>query len=270
MASELFDRRWAITVGKPGATGKKWTGIDCSFKVTKTASSTPNCVELTVYNLSKASRSLFEQRKTALLIEAGYDGRLVKIASGEIIRAAQSHEGPEWETKVTAHDGSTAYGTVCNEVLGPGTTEDAAVKAVAKAMGVDIKSIKGLDGKGKFSHGRILSGPARFALDRLCRTRNLRWSIQDGALLVYPIGGSIGGTAALLSPETGLIGSPEKTDKGYKIISLMQGQITPGMPVKVKARDVSGLFVCETVIHTGDTMGSDWYTEINAVKVSNG
>lgn len=266
--SDLFDRRWAITVGTPGANGKKWTEIDCRFRVKKTAASTPNDVDLTIYNLSAASRALFEKKKTALIIEAGYEGRLVKICSGEILRATHAQTGVDWETAVVAADGETAYGAVVHESLAPNTTEEEAIRAIAKKLGLSIKAIKGLDGKNKFGNGRALSGPARLQLDAICRTRRLRWSIQDGALIVFPIGGSIGGEAVLLSPETGMIGSPEKTDKGYKVRSLLQGQIHPGMTIQIKARDIKGTFLAEQVEHSGDTAGQDWYTDIVCVKVA--
>lgn len=268
MASSLFDRRWRITVGQPGLNGKQWTEIDCRFRVTKTASSTPNQVDLTVYNLTAASRALFEKRKTALIIEAGYGSNVVKIASGEILRAGSQLVDADWETTVEAADGMTAYGTVIQETLAPNTTEESAIRAIAKKLGIPVKSISGLDGNQRFANGRVISGPARFALDAICRTRRLRWSIQDGSLVVFPIGSTAGGTAVLLSPETGLIGSPEKTDKGWKARSLLQGQITPGKPVQLKARNVTGLFLAEQVEHSGDTAGNDWFTDLVLVKVT--
>jgi hypothetical protein len=269
--SDLYRRAWRITVGTPGANGKQWTDIDCRFSVKKTASSTPNDIDLTLYNLAPDTRGLFEKRKTAMMIEAGYDGRLVKIASGEILRASSTLEGVDWETKVEAADGMTAYGAVISETLAPDTTEEAAVRAIAKKLGLPVKSISGLDGK-KYGNGRVLSGPARFQLDSICKTRGLRWSIQDGYLVVFPIGATASANptadAVLLTPSTGMIGSPEKTDRGYKVRSLMQGQIVPGMPVKIKSRAVDGVFLAETVEHSGDTDGNDWYTDITAVKVT--
>jgi hypothetical protein len=265
--SDLFGRAWRITVGQPGSDGKAWSDIDCTFKVKKTASSTPNSIDLTIYNLSAASRASFERPRVAVMIEAGYVGRLVKIASGEIVRSSSAIKDGEWETRIEARDGMTAYGTVVSETLSPGSTEESAIRAIAKKLGLPVKSIQGLDGKNKWGNGRVLSGPARLQLDAICRTRNLRWSIQDGALVVFPIGGHVGGEAVLLSPEHGLIGSPEKTEKGWKVRSLMQGQIYPGQPVQIRSREVDGLFLAEAVEHSGDTSGGDWFSDITAVKV---
>jgi hypothetical protein len=102
----------------------------------------------------------------------------------------------------------------------------------------------------------------------------------------------------LLSPETGLIGSPEKlrddsialygtqnrkketikvvgaTGKkyrksvggGYKIKSLLQPFVEPGSVVQVKSDTINDVqFRVVEVEHVGDTHGNDWYSNINAM-----
>lgn len=263
----LFLRRWAVEVGPPGGEGKRWEDLRVTFSVSKTSGSDPNEVRLSVYNLSEASRQFCERRKTAVRLFAGYGGNIRLIAAGEIDKSESRQVGTAWETEISAADGLTAYGAVIHESLGPNTTELAVVQAVARELGVVVGTITGL-GSQSFGHGRVLSGPARYELDALCKTRGLRWSIQDGALQIYPVGSSTDAPAVLLTEATGLIGSPEKTESGYRLVSLLQGGINPGQLIEVRSRDASGIYVAQSVTHDGDSHGAPWYTDIDALRLA--
>jgi len=77
----------------------------------------------------------------------------------------------------------------------------------------------------------------------------------------------------LLTPDTGLIGSPERSDDieetqsgerkrlGWRVKSLLNPQIRPGDRLQIKSAEVDGVFRAENVNHFGDTEGGDWYTE---------
>jgi hypothetical protein len=256
-----------VTIGPAGAQGKTWRDLAIEFSVEKNGSSTPNAVKLTIYNLGPDSRTFVEKRKQRLVIVAGYESGVRTICNAEVDRAEHRREGSEWVTTIEAADGLTAYGNVVHDILGPKSTDKDAVAAIAKGLGIDLGDLKGIDDKKPYGHGRALSGPAKNELDYICRRRKLRWSIQDGALLIYPIGGTTDAQAIVLSPATGLIGSPERTEAGYKLRSLLQGQITPGRRIKVDSEGVEGFFVAEKVTHTGQSHGNDWYTDIEAIRL---
>lgn len=264
----LFDRRWRVTVGPAGQPGRSWEGLRVGFKVEKNGDASPNKLDLAIYNLSADSRA-FIQKKMAVRLEAGYAGAGPKLLfTGAIELADHEHEGPDWTTRITSADGVRAYrSTVLAESFGPKTTEAAVVRKVADAMGVTVGELKGLSQE-KFNQGRTLTGPARAALDALCRSRGLRWSIQDGILQIIPVGEALSQSAVLLNPATGLVGSPKRTEKGIEVVSLLQGGINPGRLVQVESEAVKGLFVVENVIHKGDSDGRDWYSTLEAIKAS--
>lgn len=68
--NELFGRVWATTIGPAGAKGRTWDKLRTAFRVEKTKGSTPNKLELTIYNLSADSRAYIAKRHVVLL-EAG-------------------------------------------------------------------------------------------------------------------------------------------------------------------------------------------------------
>lgn len=273
----LFGRRWRVAIGPDGGTGKEWSDLRVAFKVEKTGDASPNKLDLSISNLSAASRA-FIAKKQIVRLEAGYESPGPKLLfTGSIELVDSRHEGADWVTRIESGDGVRAYrGTYLTESFGPKTTEEAVIQAIAGKMGVTLGQLK-LHPKPKkgvktpkhlFNHGRALTGPARAALDTLCRSRGLRWSIQDGVLQVLPYREALDTTAVVVSPSTGLIGSPQATETGLKLNMLLLGGVNPGRVLQLDTRAFKGLYIAEKVEHQGDSHGGDWYTTIEAFKLS--
>ena len=280
---ELFGRIYQLTIGPAGGEGRQWSNLDgpglrIRFKVAKTGNSTPNKAEIEVYNLSADSRDYIDSynpKTWAVRLSAGYQATglqllfsgSVELASNEKAgHRASHHQGPDWLTKIQSKDGVHAYrSVVLADSFGPGTAEEAVIKHVAKQLGVTIGTIKGLS-KAKYNHGRALSGAARYELDALCKSRGLRWSIQDGVLQILPICQGLDLTAFVIGPATGLVGSPERTETGIRFTSLLQGGINPGRLIQLESAYLKGLYVAENVDHTGDTHDYPWYTTVDAFR----
>ncbi len=62
--------------------------------------------------------------------------------------------------------------------------------------------------------------------------------------------------------KTGKAGK-RKTAK-LQIKTLLYPQVQVGGKIRVEAENITGLFKVAQVVHTGDTHGSDWTTEIEA------
>lgn len=261
MASvELFRRRWSVTIGPAGKEGRKWTGLRTKFKIEKTGDATPNKILIEVYNLSDDSRS-YIKKGMSILLEAGYETETRLLCQADIVLATHPQDGPDIRTKIDAGDGHKAHHKVMHASFGHGTSEASIMRKIAKEMGVKLGKMT--LSKQTTGHGIQLSGAASAQMSALCKSRGLRWSIQDGVLQIAPSGTDTGEEAVLLSASTGMIGSPEKTEKhGYKVKSLLQGGINPGRRIKIVSRDVNGVFIAEKVVHHGDTHGHDWYTEL--------
>ncbi|MBU6427985.1 MAG: hypothetical protein KGR26_03155 [Cyanobacteria bacterium REEB65] len=282
---ELFGRIYQLTVGPAGGEGRQWSNqggpsLRMRFKVSKSGDSTPNKAEIEVYNLSADSRRYIDSynpKTWAMQLSAGYQATglqllfsgAIELASNEKAgHRASHHQGPDWMIKIQGKDGVHAYcGVVLADSFGPDTSEEAVVRHVAKQLGVTIGTIKGLS-KARYAHGRALSGAARYELDALCKSRGLRWSIQDGVLQILPSGQGLDLTAFVIGPATGLVGSPERTETGVKFTSLLQGGINPGRLIQLESAYLKGLYVAENVDHTGDTHDYPWYTTVDAFRAS--
>jgi hypothetical protein len=284
----LFERRVRVI-----ADTLEIEGLRAQFKVKKTLRKQPNTCEISISNLNEHSRAgLQKRRRIPVILEAGYVGNLAQIFSGESRFVDQVHEGAEWVTKIQCGDGERAfvYRRVADSFR-PGTRVADVINTVVGALGMTatghLAEIKAL--AEQFVGGYSAFGKASSELDHLLKSRGFEWSIQDGQLQILKVGKTSNESVLVLSPSTGLVGSPEhgnpekdvpldqlsgkeadgsfalsaKGVKGpavLKVKSLLQPGLRPGRKVKVESRGINGFFRIQSVEHTGDTHGGDWYS----------
>jgi len=273
--TRLFKRDATLLIGSTS-----FRGLRISFTVKKTAKQEPNTAEITVSNLSTESLAQIKQGVPVRLL-AGYENTAALIFSGDVRTAETRKPGPDQETLIRAADGDAAYRDnfiTSNFAPGAGTTD--VIGKIAGALGVDAGEAmaalktKGVPGMRQYHRGTSVSGKASQEMTRVLSAAGLEWSIQDGKLQILAPAEVAPGTAILLTPDTGLVDSPElnvteeSEKKGkrplLKLKSLLQPEIRPGVALQVQARGFRGLFRAENVEHTGDTYDQPWYTEIEA------
>lgn len=284
MADILFQRDFAVTVGtfRIAARPLGPVAIDAppsrptlrvQFKVEKTRDRDPNTADVTIYNLSEGSRKAFSVKERApVVVEAGYAGNLHKVFSGTLSLAGHLRQGADWVTKFQAGDGLASYRSArISENFNPGVLVQDVVKKVAAKMGVGLGNVARKLGEGdfrggltEFTKGFAAAGQSSDVFDSLMRTLGFQWSIQDGQLEISKEGEPVDDQVVVLSPTTGLVGSPEIGDKGaVKIRSLLQPGVSTGRLVQVRSALIDGAFFqVEKTTHYGDTWGAEWYTDI--------
>ncbi len=277
--TELFNRDMVITAGpieipirtKDAKPDRIRPNLRVTFSVEKTGDPSPNTGAFTIYNLNEDHRKALEKGQP-VRIQAGYVGTLQQIFRGTIKAPDSRREGPNWLTSFEAEDGGDRYTTArVSKSFGPGATLKAILEALADSLGVGLgnstlkfsASPRGLQ---SFKAGVVLTGKATVALDKYVTSAGYRWSIQDEQLQILGPDETILGEKIVLSVTSGLVGSPEKLDKGrVKALSLLQGSLIPGRLVEVQSEQIDkGTFKVEKCTHFGDTWGRDWYTEIEA------
>lgn len=276
MAHEpLFGRVATLTVGPPGAQGRVWTGLRIQFHVHKTGDASPNKAEVTITNLAQDARRYLEHGGRysgapayAVILSAGYQGDAKQILSARLELATSEHQRADWETHLSTLDGAIERRSiVISKTFGPKTSEESIIREVANAMGVTLGTLKGFSKK-QTNHGRSLTGAAAYELDKLCASQKVRWSITDGVLHILPYGSALNPTAIVVSPATGMIGSPQKTERGVKVESLLRGEANPGRLIRLQSAEINGDYVVEDVIHEGDTHGELWRSTIEAIPLT--
>lgn len=275
----LFDRAWRIQVGGVLVSQRDRdtrAGLDCAFKITRSlASSRAGTCELTIFNPPREMlRELVSlpRRTTPVSVAAGYRDGASRLFVGDLHLALPAREGTDLSVTITAGDGAHARRAArISRAFAPGTSVDQAAQALAAALGVGVgnaaRAFRGTrlaSATGEWSDGVILHGGAAEELTRLCDAAGLIWSVQDGQLLVLPLGGALERTAIRLGADSGLLGAPQIVDRRtIKAKCLIQPGLVPGQRVVIDS-----LLVREPVQRitevsfTGETGGAAWEAEL--------
>jgi len=243
-----------IDVGLPGTIGRKWSRLYIAFDIERTAGSTPNKAKVEIYNLAPASLTFLETPGMALHVLAGetvpgslFYGALRKGG----VKTKVSH--PNQITTLEATDGklimqtgtfagSYPAGTTRTQVL----SDLLAANAIARGYIAPIPE-------------RVYQAPPTFGgsvdevLDELYSGEQASWSLQDGAFQLLALGQAMPGNAPIISVPSGMIGSPERADKGVKVSTSQLGAVRPGGGFAIKSRMISGAFRCTSAHDKGDT-----------------
>ena len=262
----LYSRICRVTVGTIVA-----EGLRVQFKVKKTLQKEPNTCDVNIFNLTAQHRAGLQVTGTPLILEAGYGTALVRVFSGQVRLADSTREGPDWISKIQCGDGEVTYRyATVSAAFGKGSPVAVVFKKVAEATGLDVsQALASFASPETFAQGYAAHGPARVEMDRLLKGRGYTWSIQDGKLQVIKGAATVPGEVVELNASSGLVGSPEHgtpEKKGapaaLKVKCLLQPQLVPGSLLKLSAETVKGNFRVETVSHTGDTHGGEWYSDL--------
>jgi len=241
------------------------------FSVKKSASKEPNTAEVTITNLSPTRRAALQTKGVKFVLECGYvDTGVKQIFQGDVRHISHVREGADWRTVLKSGDGERAFQFArISETLGPKSTKSAVIKRLAAKLGLGLGNSGKAAIPGSFEQGIVLSGPVSRELDKVLKGTGYEWSIQDEQLVILSESEVSGQDVPLLTPDSGLIGSPEfgaPLAKGGKpqlsFRALLNANIKPGAKVQIQCeRFPLGVSVkCAKVEHSGDTAGQDWYT----------
>lgn len=292
-----FDRIYKLTVGVEGSDGvtiqsePKRQGLTISFDIRKDLTTETNKCRIQVYNLSSATSKLMERDDSVCLLEVGYseDIGLRRIFVGEITQASSKYDGSGNKiTELYLSDGQKAIrDCVVSLSYADKVSRQKVVDDIAAEMGLLTSYAEGLEFT-SFANGFSFIGAGRVCLDKVCAGTNLRWSIQNNVLQIIQTGDSTKVQALRLAADSGLIGYPERIIKGVKranklklskrksrsdrkagwrLTCLLQPTLNPGDLVYVESKTITGWYKIESLHHTGDYSGQNWYSEIEVYEI---
>jgi len=295
MSDRLFGRS-AILIATVGSEAKKFSGITpaavtkvsfkqnqaevirsdssnevfrIAFNVESTSESNANTAMVSIYNLSGTNRAFFERPGLKVVLMAGYGAKPTIIFKGDVEgdKTRSKKNGQDIITTVESGDGRFSLkNTVLNKTFAPGVSIEQVLKDIQGAMKLpgDFKDIK----KETFNQGLSISGSPKEVLDKLTEKQQLEWTIQNGVLQIKKKGGAITNEAVTVSPETGLLDIPSKTNEGIEFQTLLNPLLFPGRPVLIESRFLKGQqkFIVRRVQHQGDNFTGVWTSFVEAIK----
>ena len=286
-------RKYRLTIGKENAVGASnaaksviITDSHIEFDVSVTGDSKLNTLDLKIYNLSRSTIAIFDIENVQVTLEVAYgDDPFVVLFKGEKTYMTTAKKGTEIITTVKAAEGSVATkeGQV-NSTLPEGSkVKDILNKLISEGM-PEIKSVNmnGETLERVYNKGYSSSGNVKKALDDLCKSNNLQWTLDKGDTInIYPLNGDTKVRAIQLTPHNGLINTPEKTNKeidklkkdldkadtaGVKFECLLEPLIQAGGVVQLKGTfNADGNYKVTKVSHSGGYESDNWTTSVEAV-----
>jgi hypothetical protein len=278
---QLWNRKAVVTMGPKGGEGFKIEGLRVSFDITKTDKKTPNTAKIMIYNLNEDHKSILKSKEDlSLTLEVGYGENVDLLFTGDIKRAFSARNGADFITTIEVGDGdesltkariekSYVAGTQVKTII-----EDAfqIMKDTGKAIIGSVANIK----DEVVQNGFTASGLVSSVVDQLTKKQGLEFSIQDNETQILGEDEDTGEDAILLTPTTGLIGSPRlgligadsSKQDGVDFKALMQTtRFKPGRLVSIKSKEVDGFFKILKSKFTGDTHGASWFVDCEAKTV---
>jgi hypothetical protein len=271
LATELPKRLVKVSVGPAGTEALLLDDdFDLTFNIQVAKGQRPTVAEVTIANLSRATiESQLEAGGVqaddlVLIIEAGED------VLGTLFRGTVNRRGietkndiPERSTTIKAADGRRVWRDTLFSASWPaGTAVAQAFQALISASGLPVAFSSPLPAPAvTFTSTWTVVGRWRKALTELATAFGYTWWIDRGSLyLVFGADDPSRGNATLISPATGLIGSPTPTTKGadFEVMLGVASKIRPGHPVVIESQFFDGLYRTETIAIVGTTEGRQW------------
>jgi hypothetical protein len=268
----IFDRIVTCAVSEVGKSGILVEGLRIAFEVKKDGSSKENTAQVQIFNLNEAHRGFLEKTDSSgksplkIVLSAGYSGIAKQIFYGDVTRVSNQKQGSDWVSNITAADGHKKTQTVkVTQSFKENVTLTQAINYLVDQLGFPKRHIKNIPSD-KFLNGLSFLGYARDELDKLCRKNNLQWFIQDGEITVMPQTTTTDEANVVLSSETGLIGSPEKTEKGVNAKCLLNADVRIGKKVLLQAITIKGLYKVNSLNHKGNNKDGEFITQMELGK----
>jgi len=274
-AGRLWQRAWSVTVDTI-----KTDQLRVEFTVKKTLTANPNTCDLKLYNLSETTRAQIQRKRVPVILVAGYQTTSEIIFSGTARTVDHVREGANWVTHIQCGDGEMAFTDSLSTISqAPGVTVQDQLARIIGDMNINtrdavaaIRSGKLLFAFPRLQQGYTAQGKTVRLLDAALRPHGIHWSIQNMTLQLLQGSAPTSDTAVLLSPASGLIGSPDHgapqkdgAPTYIKLKSLLQPSIRPGRVLQLRTQAFNGDYVTQKVEHKGDSHGQEWITEIECL-----
>lgn len=263
--TQLYLRKAIVTIGTFAGGGTTIDALRVKYEVEKTNESNPNTATIKIYNLSEATRSKLEQPKTKITLEIGYRDISDVVFRGDVTKAVHEQEGDvDIVTTLECGDGDNNFRTgKISRGFPPGSSTTQIIEALIQASGLARGPVVGVPPT-TYPDGYSIHGMVRAELDNICKKNKLEWSIQNEAIQILPRFLPVPGAPLIISVDTGLVGKPNKTDKGVEFKTLINPQIAPGKMVTLQSKFVSGSFKVRKVKFVGDSQQEDSLAEVEA------
>lgn len=230
----------------------------------------PDFCVIDIYNLLTDTEEMFKVEEDSgkkLTLRAGYGGDSGILIVGIIKHVAVFNEGNDRICEIEVHDTAVSYDKVINRSYVPETTAEQILKQIITVeSGLELGKIQ-LPINLIYVEGISFSGSPKEIIQEIAEDCNAEIHIVHGMIYVLPIGG-VRDDTVILSPTTGMIGSPKRIDGEeseilWEVESLLNYRIRHGTKVELysdKVKQANGTYVVDSGFHVNT--GSEFKTTV--------
>lgn len=260
----LFDRQAVVVIGNKIY---KSDEIDIEFNVPFSTKKEPNSTEISIYNLSPPSIASIK-KGTKVSLSAGYNTNIGMLASGEVSDFITTVENVDKKTTMKLSTGITAWqDKKIQKTYAPGTTAKDIFSDLIPSFGVAIGELNPVINP-TYSKGKTVSGRLKDIMIKLATETKSKFYLDKGRAYIRATDKGTE-TGFLLSGETGLLGTPEKTQisedgekpkDGWSVKCLLNHNIGVDSLITIKSKSINGKFRVVSGTHT-----SEWITNMKVI-----
>ncbi len=226
----------------------------------------PNESEIKLWNLSPETISLLT-RNSIVGINAGYKGDIGLILHGRLSKAVTKPQGVDLITTIYVMDSEDlSKRKVTDVAYAEGTLASYILKDMAAQLGLPIAQFD-LNRDYRYEEGYTASGKVTDIITKIAKDCGTSAYVNKGKLYIRNLRRGADDVFAL-SPQTGLIGSPEPFEdehfKGYSIKSQLQYRITTASVIDLSSKQFSGRVHVRRGSHHFSRTGN-FTTEVEAI-----
>jgi hypothetical protein len=289
--SQQYLRKYKVQVVNKDDVALDVSNLRCAFRIEKIGIQAINFAIIQIFNLNDETALGIIDEGMRVIVQAGYEnGPFGVIFDGDIFQPIYDRVNVV-DYVLTLHciDGDSILndnfvGFTTN--AGSETRDDLINMLKHSEKSIPAGTITEDFETRKLPRGKTFFGEPKKYIRQAAQGNNSEWCISDGQLDFSKITEVSESEALVLSPDTGLIGVPEQTPEGVHFRCLLNPSIVikkPPMSIKLSMSlirqrkrelgqlqtrlDNDGLYKVATVIHSGDTRGNDWYTEVFGVNL---
>ena len=308
MSTPLFNRSVQVQISSPSVEGKprmvaipkhpekEPLKIDFSVSLLPVAMSSGESW-VTLYNLNDQTQTFIKKQGDAVKLLVGYGNRLTTIFSGAIVGVDTAKAKSETESftpqgvKLTKEHVSTLTQIILgNQVfalsqayfaqayLGLVTVKQVITEAIG-TFNLPYENLDSIPESPLINY--TFAGRTKDLFDQLLTPLGIQWFVDNATIKFTQKGQAMGCSVVYITPETGLIEFPAKTEKGVKVKTLFNPQIALGKLIGLNLnpatltsdgrrtnqfiREINGNYKVIEVKHEGSSYDGDMVTILEAV-----
>ena len=289
MNRKQYIRKYQILVVDGDNKALDVSNLRCTFRIEKMGYQAINHSEISIYNLTAKTELMIIKEGMRVIVNAGYEnGPYGKIFDGDIFQALRDRENNvDYKLTLNCMDGDNILNNkIVKLTVNAGINQRQMVDQIAtqvytpQQVGYVTKDISDK----ALPRGKVFFGEPKKYFRQIAQDNNAQFYVNDGQIHISKITDVPEGEALLLTPENGLIGTPQMIDYGITFRCLLNPILkvsNPPMMVKIDNAyirqqkiqygqlptilDQDGLYKIAKLTFIGDTRGEDWYCEATGI-----